>query len=42
MNKNSSAPEGYRWIFVRYVYDKRTGKYIYPKKGKVLRILVKE
>lgn len=32
------APEGFRWVFCRYI--KRNGKVIYPKKGKCFRFLV--
>ena len=41
MRNYAPAPKGYRWVFAHCVYNKRTKKYIYPKRGKVLRFLMK-
>lgn len=39
MTKFKKAPEGYKYIYRRYIT--RNGKRIYPKKSKYFRFLVK-
>ena len=35
------APPGYRWIFCPHIRHWRSGKIVYPKKGRFFRFLVR-
>ena len=40
--RKKSAPPGYRWVYCRWYTNRRTGKRVYPRSGKVFAFLVPE